>query len=108
MIALGRLRQRVTIQQESRVDDGAGGYALSWQDVAVVWAAVEPTGGREIVFAGRVEARVTHRVILRYRADVTAAMRVVYDGRAFAVRAVVNLGERDRFTQLLVEEGGAV
>ena len=64
--------------------------------------------GREVLQEVRLESRVTHRIILRYRSDVTAGMRVVWGARVFSVQAVINLGERDRFTQLLAMEGGAV
>ncbi len=103
----GVLRKRVTLQAESRTDDGAGGYALSWTDVATVWAEIAPLGGREAFAAHRLEARVTHRVRLRYREGITADMRLVMGSRVFNIRAVLNEGERNRWLDLLAEEGVA-
>ena len=107
-MTIGAMRQRVTLQQESQTADGAGGYALNWTDVATVWAEIEPMSGREIRFARRLEARLSHVIALRYRSDITTAMRVSYDGRLFNIRAITNIGERDRITKLYCEEGVAL
>jgi SPP1 family predicted phage head-tail adaptor len=108
MSGIGELRQRVTLQQEVPATDGAGGYGLVWADIVTLWAKVEPLTGRERVAARKIEESVTHRILLRRRRDVTAAMRIFYDGRLFNIRTVRDLGERDRFTELLAEEGVAL
>jgi len=105
---VGLLRARIVLQRESPVAQGGGSYAVNWVDVANLWAQIEPVSGREVLQEVRLESRVTHRIILRYRSDVNAGMRVVWGARVFSVQAVINLGERDRFTQLLAMEGGAV
>ncbi len=105
---IGAMRARVTVQRENPVAAGGGGYLPGWSDVANLWAQLEPISGREILQGARLEARVTHRAIIRYRADVTAGMRLVYGTRLFRIHAALNMGERNRFTQLLIEEGGAV
>lgn len=101
------MRARITLQQETQTGDGAGGYQLGWQDVATLWAEVEPLRGREVYIADRPESRVTHRMTIRYRSDITHRMRVSHDGRLFNIRAAINADARKRFTQLFVEEGGS-
>lgn len=105
---IGRLRQRLTLQRESGTPDAGGGYALGWVDLATVWGAVEALTGRERLQAAALESTVTHRMLLRARTDIDAAMRVVWRGRAFNIRAHLDRTGRDRLTELLVEEGGAV
>lgn len=102
-----RLRERVTLQQFSLAPDGAGGYAKSWQDVATLWAEVTPLSGREQLRAMTLEASVNHRIILRYRAGVTAGMRILMNERIFNIRAVINMQERESALELLAEEGVA-
>jgi SPP1 family predicted phage head-tail adaptor len=97
--------------------DGAGGYSRSWQNVAELWAEVEPLtgadarisslGGKEILQGGQLQSEVTHRVLIRYRAGVSAAQRLLFDNRAFNIRFVVNNGERQDTLMLLVQEGVA-
>ncbi|MGB4101347.1 MAG: phage head closure protein [Alphaproteobacteria bacterium] len=106
--SIGAMRARVVIQRENPVATGGGGYAPGWSDVASLWAQMEPLSGREVLQGARLEARVTHRAIVRYRADITAGMRLVYGTRLFRIHAALNLEERNHFIQLLLEEGGAV
>jgi SPP1 family predicted phage head-tail adaptor len=107
---IGQLRKSIILQAETSVSDGAGGYALGWTDVATVWGEIKPVTGREVYASQHQEGRVTHEISLRYRSDVmvTSNMRAVYGGRFFNIRAVMNQDERNRWTALLVEEGGPV
>ena len=107
-----RLRHRLTLQQESLTPDGAGGYARSWSDVADVWAEIIPLAGnaaygRETTVAGQLQSEISHRVLLRYRAGVTAGMRLLFDSRMFNIVSVANRDEQSEVLELLVLEGGA-
>lgn len=104
---IGRLRERVTIQSNVSVSDGAGGQTLTWTDLSTVWARVEPLQGKEVVQASQIQGPFTHRIWLRYRTDVGLAMRVLWGLKYMNVRAVVQ-SEKRAFTQLLCEEGVAV
>jgi SPP1 family predicted phage head-tail adaptor len=104
----GELRKRATLQTETQTPDGAGGYALAWADVATVWVEIQPLSGSEVLAAGHLEGHVTHKVTLRYISGMTTDMRLLYGGRVFNVRSVMNVDERNRWTELLVEEGAAV
>lgn len=73
----GRLNQRVTIQRRVAGRDGTGGRtAESWSDVDSVWAEILPHAGREGVKAKQVDSELTHRVVIRYRTDVTSRHRL--------------------------------
>lgn len=106
-----RLKHRLTLQQEVQTADGAGGYAKSWADVIDLWAEILPItpsasgGGREILIAGQIQAEISHRILLRYRAGITAAMRLVYENRIFNIKHVANIMESDETLELLVQEG---
>ncbi len=101
----GALRHRVTLQTVGETPDGGGGFTTAWTDVATVWAAIEPLRGRERLHAQQLENPVTHRVTIRYRAGVTAKMRLKFGPRILNIRAVVNPSERNRTLELLCEEG---
>lgn len=99
------LRQRVTIQQESEVSDGQGGYTLSWTAVASsVPCRIEPLRGDERIQAGSLAAPVTHRATIRYRAGITAGQRLLHGSVAYNIRAVLNPDERKRYLVMDVEE----
>ncbi len=107
---IGTLRKQVTIQAEQSTSDGAGGYALAWSAVATVWAEITPVGGHKLYAFGHLEGRVTHKITLRWRGDLTltSAMRIVYGTRSFNIHAVMNRDESNQWADLLVEEGGGV
>lgn len=107
MSGASRIRHRLTLQQQSLTPDGAGGFTRTWQNVADLWGEIRPATGREKLEAMQLQAAVTHRVTLRYRAGVTAAMRLLYENRSLNIRVVLNRGERDRWLDILAEEGAA-
>ena len=100
----GDLRHRVTIQQPVETQNAYGEPVVAWQDVATVWAAVEPLRGREFFDAQQVQARVDHRIRIRYRADVTPKMRVLLGSRAFNIQAVIEPESRRRELHLMCKE----
>lgn len=107
---IGTLRKQITIQQEQPTSDGAGGYALAWTNLATVWGEIVPMSGSKIFTTGHLEGHVSHKITLRWSADlaITADMRLVTNNRVFNIHTVLNTDERNRFADILVEEGGAV
>lgn len=99
-----RLRHRITIQQLIRTDDGAGGKTEVWTTFASVFAGVEPLHGRERYLQQQVQSEVTHRIPMRYRAGVTPAMRVLFEGRIFRIDSVIDIEERHTEMQLMCQE----
>lgn len=103
-MSAGRLRKRVTIQRLARTDDGYGGSLEDWQDVATVWAAVEPLRGSERYEAQQVQSVLSHRVMMRYRPGIKPQMRLVMKDRTLMIEAVINVEERNRWLELLCQE----
>jgi SPP1 family predicted phage head-tail adaptor len=55
--------------------DGSGGVTRSYETVATLWASVEPKSARQDVAAGALGAAVTHRIRIRFSADITLRHR---------------------------------
>ncbi len=103
-VPIGRLRQRVRLEA-SVVTPTEGGAALaSWMAVATLWAEVVPLSGDELVESDRRQGRVTHRVSLRYRGDVTTSHRLVLGTRILDIRSVMTPDGRRRHLICLCEE----
>ncbi len=100
---IGDLRHRITLQQAVDTPDAAGGNARSWQDIATLWAEIEPLSGGEKVQAMAVTATQKYRLRLRYRADITTAQRFVRDGQVLNIHAVRDRDERQRWLECLCE-----
>jgi SPP1 family predicted phage head-tail adaptor len=75
---IGRLRERVTLQQATTTTDAQGGSATTWATLDTVWASIEPVSGREQIQAGAMGSQVGYRVGLRYRGDLSASHRLAW------------------------------
>ena len=94
---IGRLRHRLTLEASSRADDGGGGAVSTWEEVAGLWGAVEGASGKETVAADRLTGRAGYQIIIRYRDDVTPAMRFRRGAEAFDILAAIDKDGRRRF-----------
>ena len=106
-ITAGILREPVTVQRQVSVSDGMGGQAIQWIDLYTTRADVRPLSGREAVQAMQLQASITHRVYMRYRADLTAADRLVIRGNPLQIRAIINVELRNRWLELSCDAGVA-
>jgi SPP1 family predicted phage head-tail adaptor len=112
---LGALRHLVRLEQPIPGEAGALGTPTPehWEPVADVRASIEPLSGREIVSAKQVDPRTTHKVTIRWRANVSARMRVLVPARAgcaeraLQIVSVLNEDERDRTLTLMAQEVAA-
>lgn len=86
-IAAGRLRHRVLIERYVLAVDSNGDVVQdpdtgettgSWQELATVWAAIEPLSAREFIAAQSTQSKIEARVVLRHRSDLDGALRLVH------------------------------
>jgi SPP1 family predicted phage head-tail adaptor len=103
-IAIGEMRERVTLQSPLRTPDGAGGAEVTWTSGATVWAKVEDRGGGERVAGERLAAGTKLRLTIRYRSGITTEMRGLWNARVLNIRAVGDPDGRKRFLVLDCEE----
>lgn len=96
--------KRVVIQTSSTSGDGQGGITETWADGATVWASIEPLKGYEKFQAMQLETPCTHKVMMRYRDDVTTKIRLKFGTRVFNVKEATNLFEQKTWMRLLVLE----
>jgi len=102
-IPIGALRERLTLQTPIDTPDGAGGVTRTYTAVCDVWAAIKPAASAMRFLADRQEEVVSHTITLRWRA-LTGAMRFVDEARVFAIRAMRDPDERQRFLVCDCEE----
>lgn len=101
----GRLRHRVTLQKPVDQRGSRGEQLERWETVDTVSADILPLRGEELVRAQQLEARLTHRIILRYGLAITPDWRLVFGVREFYPVSVQNVGERNRQYEILAIEG---
>ena len=71
--------------------------------------SIEPVGGNLTLYGDQIEGVSTHKITIRYRNDVTTKHRINYsaDSKIFKINRILNLGTRDRYLEMLCEEGVA-
>jgi SPP1 family predicted phage head-tail adaptor len=100
----GELRHRIEIQENTPAKNSLGEDVDTWTTVNKRWAKVEPLTGRELQVQVQISADVTHRVTMRFYEGLTAKHRIRFNGRIFAINAVLNIEERDRETRVMCFE----
>lgn len=107
----GRLRQRVTIQQVTEVQNSYGEPAKNWAAAVetTVWGEMAPLMSRaREMFAervGQMQAVAPYQCRLRYREDIsTVTTRLKWEGRTFHVEAALDPDGRQRETIVLCYE----
>jgi SPP1 family predicted phage head-tail adaptor len=102
----GDLRSRISFQQATLTDDGAGGRSRAWVTIGSAWAGIEPWKGNENITADQLRAAATFRVVTRYRTDIaiTAKLRILYGSRVFEILSIADPGDKHDFYDLVCSE----
>lgn len=96
MMQAGLLNRRVTLQAPGTTQDELGQPIPGWTDVATLWADIRMKSGLESIKAGAPVSVVQASIRVRYRAGITAGMRVVHNLQAFNIVAVLpDVGGRE-------------
>ena len=85
----GLLNSRVVVQQQSTTQDALGQPVLSWSTFATLWANVRHTSGVEAIKTDAIASVVRASIRVRYRGDLTAAMRVIHGSTTYNIVAVL-------------------
>lgn len=94
MLRAGTLNRRVTIQHHVTGQNEIGQPVDSWENLAKtgdgkVWANIRMLNGREFLSGNAEQAQATASIRIRYREDVTAAMRVLHKDQVYEIVAVL-------------------
>ena len=106
-IKAGDMRHRASLQRKQRAPDGAGGSVITWQEYATPWCKITPKTGSERIYLDRLNAQGLSSVLMRYRSDIDEKDKFVFRGREYQIRSIINVEERNRYTELVIEKGQA-
>lgn len=101
----GAMRHKIIIEALPKTRDSSGGEKFIWQPVCTVQAEIVPLSGRALFAAQQNHSEVTGVIKMRFRADITAKMRAVYNNKIYSIHAPINVGERNKELHLMVSEG---
>lgn len=92
-IAAGRLRERVVLLEENKVDNGRGGRKVPdgeapWKSASGTLAAeVTPLRGGEALVRGVETSQQIYRVTIRNRAGISTGKRLLWRGLQLDIKA---------------------
>jgi SPP1 family predicted phage head-tail adaptor len=73
-----RLRHQLTLESKVQTQDpNTGAVVTSWQTVDTLAAEVAPLSAREYIVGQQVDSKITTRITIRYRPDITTDMRLI-------------------------------
>ncbi|SRR5712692_935748 len=90
--------------------DSEGVSTEAWTDVDLIWVHIAPLSAQEIFQAAQTEEKITHDVTMRWRADVSAKMRFLFQPRSqdpqrvFLIHTLLDLDEAHRELDSRCEE----
>ena len=97
------LNQRVQLQTIGTTKDAAGEVIKDWTPFAGRWASVLSVTGMQAIKAGAEVAITKKSFRLRYCADLTTEMRLVHNGQAYRIDAVLPDDRFHRHVDLVCE-----
>tara|TARA_R110002020_G_scaffold150991_4_gene327931 strand:- start:1454 stop:1771 length:318 start_codon:yes stop_codon:yes gene_type:complete len=100
----GMLRHRITVQNASLTINEMGERDASFSDGLSCWARVVPMKETELQDANQTKARITHKISVRYRTDITPTSRIKFGSRIFEIVQVLNREELDEQMDIMALE----
>ena len=89
-LAAGKLRHRVTIQQQVETQNpDTGAETVEWGLYADRWAEYVAQSVREFIAASAVQSEVKGRFTVRADDGIVPGMRVIHRGKQFAILGVM-------------------
>lgn len=101
---VGAMRQRLSLEAATESTDESGALQIAWAPLGDLWGQITPASSGDRFIAERQEESVTHRILIRWRADVESGMRFRLGTRTFLIRAAFDPDERQRVLICRCEE----
>ena len=99
----GQLRHRVEILRRVKEKDKSGATVMVWRPLAKLWADVRHVSGSETMRHDVLSASVRASVRIRWRAGISADMRVKTGNGVYVIRAAIPDLRRREFLDLICE-----
>jgi len=115
MLAAGKLRHRVVLQELQEVSDSSGNYQndqgepnTEWVTLGTYWAAINPLSAREFIAAQSEQSKISARIVMRFNPVIDATMRLYHaaKGQYYNIEGVI--ADQDsgvEYITLAVSEG---
>jgi len=107
-VGAGSRSRRVSIQSSTAIRSPTTGEASrTWTTYATRWARISPMTGSERWRAQQVQPEVSHKVTLRYDAQLSSMSpkhRILFGSRVMEILAIINKDEANAELECLCKE----
>lgn len=101
---LGRMRERITFEAFTGLDDGLGGMTRGWRRVANGWAAIEMVAMKEDAAARQHTRAIAYRLVARKPPGLSGAWQVRWRNRLLGITALAEVEGRPELVLLQARE----
>jgi SPP1 family predicted phage head-tail adaptor len=105
---ISRLRHRTQILIRTEDPDSGFGTDETFTVLATVWAQFIPVSGMKRLETQSYGTDITHKVLMRYRGDVTDRHWLEWNRRRFEIKTFRYLEEKTDWLELTVQEAERV
>jgi len=105
--AVGKSRNKITIQNTDLTTDSHGGYTTGRSTYVTAFANIKPKGGRQIFNEStgeRVQNPHTYEFVIRYRSGITETMRILFGSRTFDIIKIDDENDYNNYITITATE----
>ena len=102
----GALNHRLMLQSSVETPDGCGGLVTTWQDVDLVWGAIQSVDPTVSIVSQQIQETTRSQIVIRYRDDVASGWRFVLADRFLEITTLHDPTETRRYLICQTEEQG--
>lgn len=101
----GEFNKLISIEQKSTTSDGMGGFTEGYTNFASsVYASIWTVSAKEQIQSSKETMDITHRIRIRYRAGITAGMRIKYKTSYYNIKSIINPNMSNKILEILAAE----
>ena len=100
---IGKLNRRVEIQVATVTRNDYGEELKTWATSSIVWARIEPQGGKEYFDAQQVKGKTSYKVIIR-KVGLETDDRLKYGSTVFEIDAILEPEMDRRYLEVMCYE----
>lgn len=107
MMEIGRLNKRITLYKFGEITDSMGQEKQELTPVATIWGDLRPVRGNEYYEVQKIQAKVSHKLYIRYNAsyaDIDSNWYVGFGDKEFDVVSVINVDLADKMFEIYCNE----
>lgn len=101
---IGSLSKRITLQYPTKTPDSMGGFVTVWNDACTIFASLWPVSASEQVQNMGVTMTITHRIRIRYRANIRSSWRIHYGDKLYNIVSIINPNMAYKILDIMAKE----